>query len=321
MTCDAHFRTRLTYSSQESCVKIWFGLVEIGGMLIFRVGEEAPYYGWLHVTCNAHFRTQPSYSSQKSCVKIWFGLVEPFKSYRGNIKKKKNNPQLGGVTFGLWCPCSNSSDQFQSKVMCENLVWIGWNRRYVNFQGVGKSPLLEGATLTCDVNFGTWLSYSSQKSCVKIWFRLVEPFKSYRVTSEKKHRRNWKKAICFLWAHNKTKSQMQLKTISFEKFFLCGEWKQVKPLGFDPPGKGLTIIERSWNSGSLPYLVANAYGSSFIKIGGIWIFRWGGGGRQKSPLGGVTFDLQCPFSNSDELFQSKIHMWKFGLDWLKSEVC
>ena len=41
------------------------------------------------MTCNAHFRTQPSYSSQKSCVKIWFGLVEPFKSYRGNIKKKK----------------------------------------------------------------------------------------------------------------------------------------------------------------------------------------------------------------------------------------
>ena len=29
---DAHFRTGMSYSSQKSCVKIWFGLVEIGGM-------------------------------------------------------------------------------------------------------------------------------------------------------------------------------------------------------------------------------------------------------------------------------------------------
>ena len=35
--------------------------------------------------------------------------------------------------------------------------------------------------MTCDVYFRTWLSYSSQKSCVKIWFGLVEPFKSYLV--------------------------------------------------------------------------------------------------------------------------------------------
>ena len=28
MTCDAHFRTRPSYSSQKSCVKIWFGLVK-----------------------------------------------------------------------------------------------------------------------------------------------------------------------------------------------------------------------------------------------------------------------------------------------------
>ena len=28
MTCDAHFRTRVSYSSQKSRVKIWFGLVE-----------------------------------------------------------------------------------------------------------------------------------------------------------------------------------------------------------------------------------------------------------------------------------------------------
>ena len=46
LTCDAYFQTRMSYSSQKSCVRIWFGLVEIGGMLIFRGGgwgAEAPY--------------------------------------------------------------------------------------------------------------------------------------------------------------------------------------------------------------------------------------------------------------------------------------
>ena len=73
--CDARFQTRMSHSNQKSCVKIWFGLVEIGGMLIFS-GGRSPLLGGLHVTCNAHFRTWLSYSSQKSCVVIWFGLVE-----------------------------------------------------------------------------------------------------------------------------------------------------------------------------------------------------------------------------------------------------
>ena len=36
LTSDAHFRTQMSYSSQKSCAKIWFGLVEIGGMLMLR---------------------------------------------------------------------------------------------------------------------------------------------------------------------------------------------------------------------------------------------------------------------------------------------
>ena len=36
LTCDAHFRTWTRYSSLKFCVKIWFGLVEVEGMLIFR---------------------------------------------------------------------------------------------------------------------------------------------------------------------------------------------------------------------------------------------------------------------------------------------
>ena len=46
-----------------------------------------------------------------------------------------------------------------------------------------EAPLLGGGGLyvTCDAHFRTRVSYSSQKSCVKIWFGLVEPFKSYHL--------------------------------------------------------------------------------------------------------------------------------------------
>ena len=49
------------------------------------------------------------------------------------------------------------------------------------------------------------------------------------------------------------------------------------------------------------------------------VFEFSGG--QKPPIKGVTFDLCCPFSNSAELFPVQNHVLKFGLDWLKSEVC
>ena len=56
----------------------------------------------------------------------------------------------------------------------------------------GRNPLLgwggRGLRLTFDAHFRTRMSYSSQKSCVKIWFGLVEPFKSYRVNRQKKNK-------------------------------------------------------------------------------------------------------------------------------------
>ena len=125
LTCDAHFRTRVSYSSQKSRVKIWFGLVEPfkGYHFNFPGGRNPLFFlgGGLHVTCDAHFRTWPSYSSQKSCVKIWIRLVEPFKELPG--------PQ----TF------------FR--------------------EGEGRNPLLGELYLTCDTHFRTRMSYSSQKSC------------------------------------------------------------------------------------------------------------------------------------------------------------
>ena len=87
--------------------------------------------------------------------------------------------------------------------------------------------------------------------------------------------------------------------------------KQVKPLDFDPPGRGLTIIESIWNSGTLPYLVANAYGLNFIKIKCIWIFR-GARGYIWPAVHIFEFGWAIPV---------KSLVWKFGLDWLESEVC
>ena len=51
-----------------------------------------------------------------------------------------------------------------------------------------------------------------------------------------------------------------------------------QPMGIWPLLGGLTIIERSWNSGDLPYLVANTNGLNFIKIVSIWTFHGGQGG-------------------------------------------
>ena len=134
VTCDAHFRTWQSYSSRKSCVKVWFILVEpfksyrgnfppkkIMKKKYHRLGGEG-----LHLTCDTHFRTRLTYSSQKSCVKIWFGLVEigSMLILRGVVWGR--SPVLERVTCDLWCPFLYTVELFQWKVMCENLVRIGW---------------------------------------------------------------------------------------------------------------------------------------------------------------------------------------------------
>ena len=52
-----------------------------------------------------------------------------------------------------------------------------------------EDPLLGELHVTCDAHFRTRMSYSSQKLCVKNWFRLVKPFKSYRVNKKKKKKK------------------------------------------------------------------------------------------------------------------------------------
>ena len=80
-----------------------------------------------------------------------------------------------------------------------------------------------------------------------------------------------------------------------------------------PPIRRLTIIKRSWYYGNKPYLVANTYGLNFIKIGGIWIPRVGGG---KSPILGGYMWPAMPIFKLGLAIPVKSHVWKFGLDWL-----
>ena len=110
-----------------------------------------------------------------------------------------------------WNSFRTRPELFQLKDMCENLVWIGWNWRYANFQGAEAS--LIRLHVTCDAHLRTSPSYATQKSCVKIWLGLVEPFKSYRVHKRKKkkkkknHRHNWKQYVSekfFSRSQNKT---------------------------------------------------------------------------------------------------------------------
>ena len=152
-------------------------------------------------------------------------------------------PLWGGVTFWPVMPIFEFSWAIpvKSHDWKFGLVWLKLEVFEFSGGGGGQKPPIRGLHVTCNARFWTWPSYLNQKSCVKIWFRLVKRFKSYR-------------------GNNNSKKKKKKK-------------KQVKPLGFEPPGGGLMIIEIIWNSGNLPYLVVNAYGVNFIKIGGIWFLK------------------------------------------------
>ena len=142
VACNAHFRTRISYSSQKSCVKIWFGLVEPfkSYHLNFSWGQKPPIRG------GCMWPAMPIF---------WLGWAIPVKSHLCKfgsdwlrLSRVIVNHLLGGVTFDLWCPFLNSDELFQSKEMCGNLVWIGRNQRYVNFEGGGRPPI---SGVACDL--------------------------------------------------------------------------------------------------------------------------------------------------------------------------
>ena len=106
------------------------------------------------------------------------------------------------------CPFLSSDKLFQSKVMCQNLVWIGWNRRYGNFEGGKKPPIRGGYMWPVMPIFELGRAIPVESHMWKFgsdWLSL-----SRVIVSTNKHTNKHPK---------KKKSQTQLKTISFGKFF------------------------------------------------------------------------------------------------------
>ena len=73
----------------------------------------------------------------------WLSLSRVIASHK-HFSRGQKPPIRGGVAFDLWCPFLNSDELFQSKFMCGNLVWIGWKRRFVNFEGGERPPVRGG---------------------------------------------------------------------------------------------------------------------------------------------------------------------------------
>ena len=113
-------------------------------------------------------------------------------------------------------------------------VWkfgLDWLKAEVfEFSG-GRSPLLWGLHTTCDAHFRTCPSYSSQKSHVKIWFVLVEPFKSYCDLKKKKKKitDNWKQKK-FSWQWGKKKKFVYLPFPNFKNFVWVHPVTFIKPV-------------------------------------------------------------------------------------------
>ena len=146
MTCDVHFRTWISYSNQKSCVKIWFGLVEPfkSYHLNFPWEQKPPIRGVASDLQCPFSDLAELFQAKVICVNLVLDWLSPSRVIVStNIFLWGRLPLLGGVTFELWCPFLNSDELFQSKFMCGNLVWIGWNRRHVNFEGGGR-PTVRG---------------------------------------------------------------------------------------------------------------------------------------------------------------------------------
>ena len=155
---------------------VWIGWAFQELSFEFSVGAETPYWGgggckWPAMPIFGLGWAIPVKSHLCKFGSDWLSLSRVIVST--NIFLWGRHPLLGWVTFELWGPFLNSDELFQSKVMCGNLVWIGRNRRHVNFEGGYMWPAMP--------IFELGRSCLDKSNCVKIWFRLVEAFKSYRL--------------------------------------------------------------------------------------------------------------------------------------------
>ena len=162
-------------------------------------------------------------------------------------------------------------------------MWIKChqNRRYLNFPGGQKPPIKGGYMWPLMPHFQTQISYSNQKSCVKIWFGLVEPFKSYHLN--------------FPWVGQKP------------------------PIGGVCKWPAMPIFRLGWAIPVKSHLCK--FGSDWLSLSRVImstnIFLWG----RHPLLGGGHIWTVRPIFELGWAIPVKSHVWKFGLDWSKSEAC
>ena len=108
--------------------------IKIGGTWFFR-GQKPPIRGLTIIVRNWN------YGNLSYLVANTYGLnsikIGGISIFRGGGGQRR---PIRGVTFDLRCPFSNLGELFQSKVMSENLVWIGWIGGMWIFRGGAEAP-------------------------------------------------------------------------------------------------------------------------------------------------------------------------------------
>ena len=144
VTCDGHFRTRLSYSSQKSCVKIWYGLVEVGGM--WTRGAEAPYRGgymWPAMPIFELGRPIPVKSHVWKFCSDWLNLSSVIVSTNIKKKKKKNHRRSwkhypSEKFFSGWIRKKNHRrnwKQYSSEKLFSGRINKGWKKKKYGERG------------------------------------------------------------------------------------------------------------------------------------------------------------------------------------------
>ena len=190
-----------------------------------------------------------------------------------------------GVTCDLQCLFSNSDELFPSKVMCENLVWIGRNRKYVNYQGGQKPPIKGGYMWPAMPIFEHGWAFSLKSHVWKFgpdWLSL-----SRVILSTNKHSLHPKKKKITDVTENNILGKILFRRIKTRKASRLWTAR-----------RGLTIIESIWKSGNLPYLVANSLHMLYISSKSE-VFDFTGG--QKPPI-------RVAYSN-----RKKLKLWESAL--------
>ena len=135
LTCDAHFRTQMSYFSQNSCVKIWFGLVEIRVMLMLRGAEEwktpSPIRGGYMWLAMPIFELGRAFLDKSHVWKFgsdWLRLSRVIvltNKKKKKKKKKKKHAAQNNIFTEFSFRAYNNNNKKKKKMMINNSMKMG----------------------------------------------------------------------------------------------------------------------------------------------------------------------------------------------------